>query len=129
MVKRKFAFNFEISPYCLHTSVKSKLFNNDTEVSSGQLTKFNQSVIDLKCLLKNSVTYFCFNNNLSFSSNIIFSCTLLFLFQKYGFHAFQNGVEFQPALSFSKYCDLVYLFRFSKRFRWHLNLKMSLGFF
>ena len=70
-----------------------------------------------------------FNNILSFSSNIIFSCTLLFLFEKYSLHAFQNGLELQSTLSFSKHCKLVYLFRFANRFRCHLNLTMPLEFF
>ena len=129
IVKRKSAFDFECSLYCLYTSVKGNFFNNDVEVSSGQLKRFNQSVIDPKCLLKIPATSFCFYNNLSFSSNIIFSCILLFLFEKYGLHAFQNGLELWSTLSFSKYCNLVYLVRFANRFHCHLNLKMSLGFF
>ena len=54
-------------------------FPDDTEVSSVQLKKFNESVIDPKCLLKVEATFFCFDNNLRFSSNIIFSCILLFI--------------------------------------------------
>ena len=123
IVKRKSAFDFECSLYCLYTSVKGNFFNNDVEVSSGQLKRFNQSVIDPKCLLKIAATSFCFYNNLSFSSNIIFSCILLFLFEKYGLHAFQNGLELPSKLSFSKYC------RFTTRFRGHVNLTMSLGLF
>ena len=85
-------------------------FPDDIEVSSGQLKRFNKSVIDPKCLLKVDATSFCFDDNLSFSSNI-FSCVLLFLFEKYGLHAFQNGLELQSTLSFSKYWHLTYLFR------------------
>ena len=53
---------------------------NDTEISSGQLKRLNESVIDPKCPMKVEATFFCFNNNLFFSSNIILSCILLFLF-------------------------------------------------
>ena len=80
-------------------------FPDDIEVSSGQRKKFNESVVDPKCLLKVEATSFCFDNNLSFSSNIIFSCILLFLFEKYGLHASQHGLELQSTLSFSKYCS------------------------
>ena len=59
-------------------------------------------------LLKIEATSFCLDNNLSFSSYIIFSCILLFLFEKYSSHAFQNGLELQPTLSFSKYCNLAF---------------------
>ena len=51
-------------------------FPDYIEVSSGQLKRFNESVIDPQCLLKVEETSFCFGNNLSFSSNIIFSCTV-----------------------------------------------------
>ena len=61
-------------------------FPDDIEVSSGQLKRFNESVIDPTCSLKVEATSFCFDNNLSFSSNIIFSI-LLFLFEKYALHA------------------------------------------
>ena len=57
------------------------------------------------------------------SSSNIFSFILLFLFEKYGLHAFQNGLELPSKLSFSKYC------RFTTRFRGHVNLTMSLGLF
>ena len=100
-----------------------------TEVSLGQLKRFNESVIDPKYSMKVEATSFSFNNNLFFSSNIIFSCMLLFLFKKYGLHAFQNGLELQWTLSFSKYCNLAYSFRFATKFRCRLNLTMSLGFF
>ena len=46
-------------------------FSDGSEVSSGQLKRFSESVIDPKCLLKVEGTSFFFNN-LSFSSNIIF---------------------------------------------------------
>ena len=109
--------------------MKGKFFNNDIEVSWGQLKRFNQAITDPKCLLKIAAISFCFDNNLSFSSNIIFSCMLLFLFEKYGLHAFQNGLKLQSTLSFSKYCSLAYFFRLVNRFRCHLNLTMLLGFF
>ena len=70
-----------------------------------------------------------FDDILSFSSNIIFSCILLFLFEKYCLHVFQNGLELQSRLRFSKYCNLAFLFKFVSRFCFHLNLTMSLGCF
>ena len=59
MIKRKFAFNFEFLLYCFYTSLKGKFFYNrvivsfpdDIEVFSDQLKRFNESVIDSKCLL------------------------------------------------------------------------------
>ena len=105
------------------------LLPDATEVSSGQLKRFNESVIDPKYSMKVEVTSFSFNSNLFFSSNIIFSCILLFLFEKYGLHAFQNNLELQSTLSFSKYCNLAYSFRFATKFRCRLNLTMSLRFF
>ena len=104
-------------------------FPDDIEVSSGQLKKFNESVIDSKYLLKVEATFFCFDNYLFFSSNIIFPSILLFLFEKYDLRASQNPLELQSTLSFSKYCNLPHLFRFPTRFRCHLNLTMSLGFY
>ena len=77
--------------------------------------------------IENCSDILLFDNILSFSSNIIFSCILLFLFEKYGLHAFQNSLELQSKLSFSKYCNLAYLFRFANRFCCHLNLTMPLG--
>ena len=63
-------------------------FPDDSEVSSGQLKRFNKSVIDPKCLLKVEAASFYFDKNSSFSTNI-FSCILLFLFEKYDLHASQ----------------------------------------
>ena len=102
-------------------------FPDHIEVFSGQVKRFNASVTGTKCLLKGEATSFCFDNNLSFSSNI-FSCILLFLFENHGLNAFQNGFELQSTLSFSKYCNLAYLFRFVTKFRCRLNLTMLLGF-
>ena len=135
--KLNFAFNFEFFPYCFYTWVKGKFlimelivsFPDDIAVSSGQLKRFNESVIDPKCLLKVKATSFCFNNNLSFSNNIIFSSILLFLFEKDGLHASQNSLQLQSTISFSKYCNLHCLFGFATRFRCRLNLTMSIGFF
>ena len=102
-------------------------FNDDIEVSSGQLRRSGQSVLDSKFLLIIEMTSFCFDKNLSFSSSIIFFCIWLFIFEKYGLNAFQNGLELPSTLSFLKYCNLAYLFRFATRFRCHLNFTMSLG--
>ena len=68
-------------------------FSDDIEVSLCQLKRFDECVVDTKCLLKIETTYICFGKNLSISSNIIFSCILLFLFKKSGLHVFQNGLE------------------------------------
>ena len=77
--------------YCFYTSVKGKCFNSgvNSVISWCYWNIFgssieNESVIDPKYLLKVEATSFCFDNNLSFSSNIILSCILLFLFEKYG---------------------------------------------
>ena len=95
-------------------------FPDDIEVSLGQLKRFNKSVIDPKCLLKVDATSFCFDDNLSFSSNI-FSCILLFLFEKYGLHAFQNGFELQSTLSFSKYWEHLFI-QICHQVSWSLKL-------
>ena len=60
------------------------------------MKRFDESVVDAKCLLKIETTSTCFDKNLSFSSNI-FSCILLSLFEKSGLHAFQNGLELPPS--------------------------------
>ena len=78
--------------------------------------------------IENCSDILLFDNILSFSSNIIFSCILLFLFEKYGLHAFQKGLELQSIISFSNYCNLAYLFRFPNRFCCYLNLTMALGY-
>ena len=83
--KRKSAFDTEFFLYCFYTLVKGNFlimelivsFPDDIEVSSGQLKRFNESVIDPKHLLKVEATSFCFDNNFYFSSNIIFSFILL----------------------------------------------------
>ena len=124
MVKRKFAFTFEFTFYYLFTSVNIDMVNNDIEVPSGQLKRFNQSLIDPKCLLKIAATSFCFDNNLSFRSNVIFYCILLFLLEKYG----PKWLRIIINTKFLKVLK-VYLFRFANRFRCHLNLKISLAFF
>ena len=59
--------------------------------------------------------------------NIFLYITILF--EKYGLYFFQNDLELQSTLSFSKYCNLDYLLRFATKFRCRLNLTMSLGFF
>ena len=103
-------------------------FPDDIEVSSNQSKRFNESVNWFGMFVENCSNILLFDNILSFSSNIIFSCILQFLFEKYGLHAFQNYLELQSTLSFSKYCNLTYSFRFANRFCCHLNLTNSLGF-
>ena len=104
-------------------------FPNDILVYLGQLKRFDKFLVDPKYLLNIEATSFCFDKNVSFSSNIKFSCILLFFFEKDGLHAFQNGLELPSTLGFSKYCNFACLFRFGTRFRCHFNLTMSLGFF
>ena len=104
-------------------------YPDDIEVFLGQLKRSKKLAIDPKCLLKGEATSFYFDNNLSFSSNIIFSCILLFLFENHSLHAFQNGLELQSTLSFSENCNLAYLFRFFTKYCCHLNLTMLLAFF
>ena len=136
MVKRKLVFDFDFFAYCSYIWQKANFlimevivsFPDDNEVSSGQIKRFIKSVIDPRCLLKVEATSFCFDDNLFFRSNI-FSCILLFLFETYHFHAFQNGLGLQPTLSFSKYLNLTYLFRCATKFHCRLNLTMSLAFF
>ena len=53
-------------------------FPDDMEVSSCQLQRFVESLIDPKCSLKIEATSFCFDKNLSFLGNIIFSYMLFF---------------------------------------------------
>ena len=79
--------------------------------------------------IKNCSDILLFDNILSFSSNIIFSCVILFLFEKYCLHAFQNGLKLKSTLRFSNYYNLAYLFRFVNRFCCHLNFTLSLGYF
>ena len=62
-------------------------FPDDILVSFDQLKRFDEFVVDPKCLLKFYAISFCFGKNLSSSSNIIFSCILLFLSENYGLHA------------------------------------------
>ena len=52
--------------------------------------------------VKVETTSSCFDNNLSFfmQHNIFLYITILF--EKYGLHFFQNDLELQPTLSFSK---------------------------
>ena len=57
---------------CLYTSVKGKFSNNDIEVSSGQLKRFNQCVIDPKCLLKIAATSFFLTAICPFQATLYF---------------------------------------------------------
>ena len=126
MVKRRFVFSFFFFLHIIFIFGERQIlelivsFPDDIEVSLGQLKRFNKSVIDPKCLLKVDATSFCFDDNLSFSSNI-FSCILLFLFEKYGLHAFQNGFELQSTLSFSKYWEHLFI-QICHQVSWSLKL-------
>ena len=80
MVKRKFAVNFEFLLYCFYNSVKGKLFiielivsfPDDIEVFSDQPERFNESVIDPKCLLKIAATSFCLITFYPFQATLYF---------------------------------------------------------
>ena len=87
-------------------------------------------------------TYLFWLKFILFESKIIFSCISLFFFLEVPFTCLAKwfGIKLQYfeklsvdgntlTLSFSKYFHLAYLFRFATRFRCHLNLTMSLGFF
>ena len=89
------------------------VFPDDIEVPSGQVKRFNESVIDPKCLLKSESTYACFDKKL-FSSNNIFSCILLFLFWKYGLHAFKNGLVLINPLINTKFVKVLQFVLFIK---------------
>ena len=47
-------------------------FPDDIEVSSSQLKKFNESVIDLECLLKIAATSFCLITFYPFQATLYF---------------------------------------------------------
>ena len=139
MVKQKLAFNFDLLILTLYFFILRwntnfliieliVSFAEDIKRSSGQLKRFNESVTDPKCLLKVETTSSCFDNNLSSWCNIIFSCILLFCLRSTVYIFFQNDLELQPTLNFSKYCKLAYLFRFATKFHSRLNLTMSLAF-
>ena len=74
MVKQKFAFNFDFVffiVFILRLKGKTNFLimeliaslHDDSEVFSGQLKRFNEYVIDLKCSMKVEATSFCFNSN------------------------------------------------------------------
>ena len=65
--------------FTLSFSADIGLLSDKDIIISGQVKRFNQSVIDPKYLLKAERTFFCVDNNLPFSSNM-FSCMLLLSF-------------------------------------------------
>ena len=78
--KRKSAFDIEFFLYCFYTLVKGNFlimelivsFPDDIEVSSSQLKRFNESVIDPKCLLKIAATSFCLITFYPFQATLYF---------------------------------------------------------
>ena len=80
MVKRKFTFNFEffLIDFILRWKANFLIivlivsFPDDIEVSSGQLKRFNESVIDPECLLKIAVTSFCLITFYLFQATLYF---------------------------------------------------------
>ena len=56
-------------------------FPHDIEVSSGQLKRYKEPVIDPKSLLKIAATSFCFDNNLSFQAALYFLVYNYFYFR------------------------------------------------
>ena len=119
--------------YCFFALLKGKIFNNGVNCIIpwwywcifGPTNEIWRVYTWSEMFIKNLSDILLF---WSFSSNI-FSSILLFLSEKYGLHAFQNGLGLPSTLRFSKYCNLAYLFRFATRFRCHLNLTISLGLF
>ena len=94
-----------------------------------QPKRFNESAIDQNCLLKVEGTFFCFDNKLFFSSRLHF---LVYCdnYLKSTIYMLSKMVRnYSQQLGFSKYYNLTFLFRFSTRFRFCLNLTMSKGFF
>ena len=82
MVKWKFTFNFGIFLLPLYlkfsnNGVNFVSFLDDIEVSSSQLKRFDESVIDPECLLKIAATSFCL---ITFH---LFQATLYFLVYYY----------------------------------------------
>ena len=72
MIKQKFAFNFDFVFFIVFIlRLKANFLimeltaslHDDSEVFSGQLKRFNEYVIDLKCSMKVEATSFCFNSN------------------------------------------------------------------
>ena len=78
--KRKSAFDIEFFLYCFYTLVKGNFlimelivsFPDDIEVSSSQLKRFNESVIDPECLLKIAATSFCLITFYPFQATLYF---------------------------------------------------------
>ena len=56
--------------FTLSFSADIGLLSDKDIIISGQVKRFNESVIDPKYLLKAERTFFCFDNNLPFSSNM-----------------------------------------------------------
>ena len=56
-------------------------FPDDIEVSSGQLKRFNESVIDLECLLKIAATSFCLIKFYPFQATLYFLVYYYFYFR------------------------------------------------
>ena len=89
MVKRKFTFNFEffLIDFILRWKANFLIivlivsFPDDIEVSSGQLKRFNKSVIDPECLLKIAVTYFCLITFYPFQGTLYFLVYYYFYFR------------------------------------------------
>ena len=101
MVKWKFTFNFEFFLYCFYTWVKGKFLNNGVNCvipwwhwSILEPTKEIRRVCNWSAMLiENRSDILLFDNILCFWSNIIFSCTLLFLFQKYDIYMLSKMVS------------------------------------
>ena len=82
MVKRKFTFNFEFWIFFITFTLQWKAnvlimelivsFSDDIEVSLSQLMRFNESVIDLECLLKIAATSFCLITFYLFQATLYF---------------------------------------------------------
>ena len=122
--------------YCFYTLVTNYLimkliasFPNDIEVSSAQLKRLDESVVDPKCLLKVSVTSFCFLIKIHHFQATYFLVYYYFYLRDTVYMLSKMDWNYHQHYFFSKYNNLAYLFRFATGFCCDLNLKMSLGFF
>ena len=102
-------------------------FPDDIEVSSSQLKRFNESVIDPECLLKIAATSFCLITFYPFQATLYVLVYYYFIWEL-RFTCFPKWFRITINTKFLKLLQFGYLFRFCNRFFCHLNLTMSPGF-
>ena len=104
-------------------------FPDDIEVSSSQLKRFNESVIDPECLLKIAATSFCLITFYPFQATLYFLVYYYFYLRSTVYMLSKMVWNYTQHYVLSNYCNLPCLFRFAIKFRCHLNTTMSPGFF